>query len=151
MDKIGYMSFAARFIKSPTWLIKQNEQYKVTLNAFLPKTNPYNKKYETSVWMHSSGNDIPWEEGIKFMENRRPPRGKPLPKLQGIADLDVRNIDRLGVNVDNLIGHPPFHANIIGWDNREAEQKRVAQLLADTAKIFVIEENITEPCKIKVM
>ena len=150
-DRIMHVSCAARFIKSPTWLIKRNGQYQVTLNAFLPKVNPSNDTYETSVWMHSSGKDIPWEEGRKFMENRKPPKGKPKPKLQGIADVAVTDIDRVGVKLDNLMGLPPFHANIIGWDNREAEQKREAQLLADKAKVSVIEENIIEPWVIKTM
>ena len=150
-SKIQSADCAARFIKSPTWLIKRDGRYEVTLSAFLPKVNPDNGENETSVWMHLSEDDLPWKEGSRFMEKRRAPKGKPKPRLQGIADVTVSDINRSGVKVDNIMGPTPFHANIIGWDNREAEQKREAQLLADKAKILVIEENIIEPCKIKVI
>ena len=142
---------AARFIRTPTWLIKRWGHYEVTLNAFLPKINDENNQYETSVQMHMSNNDLPWEEGEQFMSRRKANKGKPKPKLQGIADVSVSDVDKSGVKIDNLDGRVPFHANIVGWDNQEAEQKREAQRLADKATVFVIEQNIVEPLKIKEM
>lgn len=142
---------AARFIRTPDWLIKREGRYEVTLNAFLPKINNENNQFETSVWMHLSKNDLPWEEGKRFMANRNVRKGKPRPKLQGIADVLVPDVANAGVKIDRLDGCVPFHANIVGWDNQEAEQKREAQRLADRANVFVIEENIIEPLKIKEM
>ena len=150
-DIIQESCCAARFIRTPTWLIKREGKYEVTLNAFLPKVNEDNNRYETSVWMHLSKKDIPFEEGEQFMARRRANKGKPKPKLQGIADVIVSYVDKAGVKIDNLKGRIPFHANIVGWNNQEAERKREAQRLADKAEVFVIEGNIVEPSKIKEM
>ena len=150
-DTIQNPCCAARFIRTPAWLIKREGRYKVTLNAFLPKINDKNNQYETSVWMHLSKNDLPRKEGERFMAERKASKGRPKPKLQGIADVLVSDVDKVGVKIDRRYGRVPFHANIVGWDNHEAEQKREAQRLADRANVSVIEENIIEPLKIKEM
>lgn len=89
-------------------------------------------RWETSVILHSSKEDIPWDVSLKLYQPHF---------ARGGIDFPCRAVEsaKLFIEVDemNKGGISEFHANLIGWDDDEDDQQIQAIELARQSRVVV--------------
>lgn len=106
------------------------EKRLVKSNAFIPRANPENGRWETSVFRISGLSDEEiWEIGVSVVTIS----GKTLYGRAAIRAEDVEKAGLLVIPDDN----PLRHANIIGWPDEKSERKLFAERLVGSAQLIL--------------
>ena len=106
------------------------EKRLVKPNAFMPRANPENGQWETSVFrIYGLTDEEVWEigESVVIVSGKT---------LYGRAAIRVEDVEKAGLSVmpdDN----PPRHANIIGWPDEKSERKLFAERLVGSAQLIL--------------
>ena len=116
-DQIPLYEYAARFIVSKDNPLYVLDETGVSANAGTFMPDEVNTVLETSIFLHRTKDDIPWEEGARAFNALKPDGsvGK-RPALAADVPCDAIRSEGLTIDPDDQGGTLPHHANIRAWD-----------------------------------
>ena len=114
-----------RYILNKNYFSREKREVKYA--AFMPP-----RDLKLSVFRTSSIDDARiWDIGNNIVAT---PQGR---TIKGRSDLEVRDVLEEGLRVEPFTEHHDLHAHVIGWPNKESEQRLFATKLALKATLIL--------------